>query len=291
MKMDLKQFTEQYDTMMQQMFSAVSDFYARYWGEFFHFAVFDHDGQSWEEALRQTHEGYLNDLRLDTARSIIELACGRGGFSDILAGRTRADVLGVDISAAQLARARHFRRANLRFLQHDIMHIDELAETFDAAVYLDAACYLPDKGTALLKISKILNPGARLLLVDWCRQPGLHRTQEELVLHPFMRYWAVPELETMTSYSKHLGHAGFNILRMEDRTDCVRPNWERGYQQALEGVRSLSLRDIARFAKTGLRAGRKGIQFIKDQFAAAIYIKVGFDAGFLRYTYFLAEKK
>ena len=77
---------------------------------------------------------------------------------------------------------------------------------------------------------------------------------------------------------------------MEDRTARVRRNWEFGYQQALQGIRKIGLRDIARFAKVGLRAGRRGLQLIKEQFPAALYIKVGFDTGFLRYAYFLAER-
>ncbi len=287
---DLKYFKEHYDTSMQEMFAAVSDFYAQYWGDFFHFALFENEQESWEEAFRRTHDGYIEDINLAGARKVIELACGRGGFSDFLARHTQGQVLGIDISRTQLARAKRFERDNLHFQQHDIMHIDELDETFDAVVYMDAACYLPDKAKALTRIHKIMNPGARLLLVDWCKQDGLHRIQEELVLHPFLRYWAVPGLETMTSYKKHLTQAGFTIGRMEDRTSRVKRNWEFGYQQALQGIRQIGPRDIARFAKVGLRAGRRGLQLIKEQFPAAIYIKVGFDTGFLRYAYFLAEK-
>ena len=67
-------------------------------------------------------------------------------------------------------------------------------------------------------------------------------------------------------------------------------NWDYGYEQAVQGIRKISLRDIAGFARVGLRVGRRGLQLMKEQFPAAIYIKVGFDAGFLRYAYFLAEK-
>lgn len=290
MRADLKHFKEQYDTSMQEMFAAVSDFYAQYWGDFFHFAVFDSEDQSWEEAFARTHEAYIRDILLSSTHNVIELACGRGGFSDYMASHTEGDVLGVDISPVQLSRARRFARRNLRFCQQDIMHIDQIGQTFDAVVYMDAACYLPDKARAVTRISSIMNPGARLLLVDWCKQEGLRRVQEELVLHPFMQYWAVPSLETIASYKRHLTRAGLRILQVEDRTSRVGRNWEYGYQQAVQGIQHLSVTDMARLARTGLRAGRKGLQLIKEQFAAALYIKAGFDAGFLRYAYFLAER-
>lgn len=290
METDLKQFREHYDTSMQEMFAAVSDLYAQYWGDFFHFAIFENDQESWEEAFGRTHRRYVEDVQAARAQDVIELACGRGGFCDALANHTPGQVLGIDISGTQLARARRFERNNLHFAQHDIMHIDELGRTFDAVVYMDAACYLPDKALALQRIGKIMNPGARLLLIDWCKQEGLHRMQEELVLHPFMRYWAVPGLETMTSYRKHLAAAGLKIRQVEDLTPKVKRNWEFAYQRAIEGIRTLSLRDMVRLAKAGLRAGRHGMRLIQEQFPAALYIKAGFDAGFLRYAYFLAEK-
>ena len=197
MSTDRKHFKEHYDTGMQEMFAAVSDMYARYWGDFFHFALFDNGQESWEEAIQRTHrrvhgrhpaggrtEGDRAGLR---ARAASRISWPR---------IPRADVLGVDIAPAQLAHARRYKRHNLRFKQHDIMHIDELDETFDAVVFMDAACYLPDKAKAVSKICRIMNPGARFLLIDWCKREGLNRFQEELVLQPFMNYWAVPGLET-----------------------------------------------------------------------------------------------
>ncbi len=282
--------TDHYVTTMQEMFAAVGDMYARHWGEFFHFALFENGEQSWEEAIQKTHQRYMEDIRLASAQKVIELACGRGGFSNILAQNTQGDVLGVDIAPAQLARARRYRRRNLRFKQYDIMHIDELGETFDAVVFMDAACYLPDKAKAVSKISRIMNPGARFLLIEWCKREGLNRFQEELVLQPFMNYWAVPGLETMSSYEKHFTRAGLTILKMEDLTPCIRRNWDHGYEQAVRGIQRLSFRDMAGFVRKGLRVGRRGLQLMKEQFPAAIYIKVGFDAGFLRYVCFLVEK-
>ncbi len=290
MPTDLDSLREHYDTNMQEMFATVSDFYARYWGDFFHFALFENGRETWEQAFERTHRQYIEDINLAAARSVIELACGRGGFSDFMARHSQAEVLGVDISPVQLARARRFQRDNLRFEQHDIMHIDRIGRTFDAVVFMDAACYLPDKAVAMERISTIMNPGARLLLIDWCKQDGLHGFQEELVLHPFLRCWAVPGLETIASYTEHLGRAGLALRRVDDLTPRVRPNWEHAYEQAIQGIRKITLRDAAHLARAGLRRGRRGIRLLKEQFPAAIYIKAGFDAGFLRYAYFLAEK-
>jgi SAM-dependent methyltransferase len=164
------------------------------------------------------------------------VACGGGALSAWLADHTTAEVVGVDLSGGQLAHARRWvaggRRPNLRFLQHDIMHLDELAEPpFDAAICLDAACYLPDRRVALGQIASRLRPGGRLLLVDWCRTQRPAALQRELILEPLCRSWAIADLETAAGYRRLFAAAGLRIHRLEDLSDRVVPNWERAYRR------------------------------------------------------------
>jgi len=272
------------------MFAAVSDLYAEHWGDFFHFAVFEDETEDRDAAFERTHRRYAEALRVDGAAKVLELACGRGAFSEFLAANTAGDVLGIDISRSQLSHAERRRRPNLRFRQQDVMKVDELGETFDAVVFMDAECYLPDKGQAVERIARVMNPGARLLLVAWCKRDGLGGVQEELVLHPFMRYWGIPGLETPKGYRGHFRKAGLRLIEETDLNAKVRRNWDFGYERAIEGVRDFSLTRAARLVWSGLPLGADGIRLIKEQFHAALYIKAGFDSGFLRYTCFLAEK-
>src|SRR6516162_10674845 len=227
--LDVHYFKEHYRESVERMFAAVSDLYAEYWNDFFHFAIFEDGEESWESAFQKTHKRYLEALQISRAKRVLELGCGRGGFSNILAQHTRGTVLGIDLSPAQLSHTKRFNHANLRFKLHDIMHVDDLAETFDAVACLDAALYLPDKALAIARLSKVVAPGGRVLLVDWCRQEGLSAVQEELVLHPFMRYWGAPSLETIGSYRRIFRHSGFSLLDVADLNGQVKRNWEFGY--------------------------------------------------------------
>lgn len=285
-----EELREHYAESVERMFAAVGDLYARYWNDFFHFALFERGDETWKEAFEATHSRYMEALRIRDAQSVADLACGRGGFANLLARNTTGKVLGIDLSRAQLSNCARFRRPNLRFLRHDIMQLDRLGETFDAVSLLDADCYLPDKRSALERISAALRPGGRFLLVSWCSADGLRSTQRELVLEPFMRYWAVPGLETPKSYRAHFAHSGLRLLEEIDLNAWCRRNWEFGYEQALKGVQEISSASAAKLLWTGLRLGHEGIQLLKEQFPAALYIKAGFDSGFLRYRYFLLEK-
>ena len=171
------------------------------------------------------------------------------------------------------------------------MKIDELGETFDAVIFLDAACYLPDKRKALKKIQKVMNPGARLLILDWCKRAGLNFIQEELALHPFMKYWAISGLETSASYEKNFEDLGYHIHEIRDMNDKCKKNWDFSYENGLKGLEELSLKDLPQMLMKGAKAGPAAVRIMKEQFPALLYIKAAFDLGFMRYVYFLVEKQ
>lgn len=276
---------------MAEMFAAVSDLYSKYWHEYFHFALFEEGVESWTTAFENTHRRYMAALKADEAESILVMACGRGGFAHFLATHSDARVLGIDISAAQLSHTAPLKRPNLRFMQHDVMQVDALEERFDAVVCLDAACYFPDKALAVKKTASVIRPGGRLLIVDWCRQENVTRLQNELVLEPFMRYWAVPNLATPAEYRAFLSRSGLEIAAVDDLNDLTRPNWDYAYERALEGVRSLSEETLASLIWKGMKLGPRGVRLMKEQFPAALHIKAAFDLGILRYVAFLAQMR
>ena len=279
-------------------FDALGDLYYAYWGEFFHLALFEpgDDPADLAAAYQRTHERYLEAIEGAAARRILDVACGGGALSAWLADHTNAEVVGIDLSSGQLAHARRWladgRRPNLRFVQHDVMRLDELAgQPFDAALCLDAACYLPDRGAALRGIATRLRPGGRLLLVDWCRVEHSTALQQELILEPLCRYWAIADLATATSYSRSFAAAGLRVRRLDDLSDCVVPNWERGYQVALRALAEpIRLSELLRLAAATVKYGAVAVQAAKDQFQVALLARAAADSGLLRYVSVLAER-
>jgi cyclopropane fatty-acyl-phospholipid synthase-like methyltransferase len=286
---ELKEFKSRYLEIIPSMFSAVSDLYAKYWYDFFHFALFENDKESWETAFERTHWQYFEAVNAARARSILDMACGRGAFTHFLAEHSAAQVLGIDISKGQLRHTHRFQRENLMYKRHDIMKVDELGLKFDAVTFLDAACYLPDKPEALRKVIQVMNPGARFLLVDWCKAENLNSLQEELVLTPFMETWAIPDLRTISQYEDDFIRLGFKILSVKDLNSKVRRDWDYGYESAIKGIQEADVSGLSNLIWKSPLMGSRGAQMAKDQFASALYIKAAFDASFLKYAYFLVE--
>ncbi len=289
---------ENYRENIRNLFGATADLYYARWGEFFHLAIFEQgdDTSDIDAGLERTHRRYFEAIRGESAERILELACGGGAFSQWMAERTPGEVVGVDLSDAQLDYARRRLkerpRPNLRFAEQDIMKIRELDEPpFDAAVYLDAACYLPDKPAALKGIATRLRTSARLLLVDWCRPPRITTLQNELLLEPFYRVWGIPEMETVAAYERALERAGFRLVEVDDLSERVAPNWERGYLEALRALADpITVKQLASIARNAVKYGPQSVRMAKDQFYAVLFAKAAADAGLLRYVYFLAER-
>jgi sterol 24-C-methyltransferase len=279
-------------------FDGLAELYYAYWGEYFHLAVFGpgEDPADLAGAYQRTHQRYLEAIEGTRARRILDLACGGGALSAWLADHTTAQVVGVDLSARQLAHARRWvaggHRPKLTFLQHDVMHLQELAEPpFDAAICLDAACYLPDRRAALGQIATRLRPAGRLLLVDWCRTERPTALQRELILEPLCRSWAIADLETVVGYRRLFAAAGWRIHRLEDLSERVVPNWERGYQAALGALAEpIQLGPLLRLAADTATHGSVVLQAAKDQFQVALLAKAAAESGLLRYVSVLAER-
>jgi SAM-dependent methyltransferase len=92
---------------------------------------------------------------------VIDMACGEGYGSDVLAG-SAASVVGVDANpeAHEHARAR-YRRANLRF-ERDL--IETFSEPADAVVFLQTIEHLQDPGAALEHFRGLVGRGGVVYL-------------------------------------------------------------------------------------------------------------------------------
>lgn len=294
----LQERRDNYRAKMKKIFGATADLYYEHWGEHFHLAIFDQgaDTEDFDAALERTHQRYFKAIDGARVGRILELGCGGGAFAAWMAERTQGEIVGVDISDIQIAHARKWlskgERQNLRFIEHDIMRISDLDEPpFDAAVCLDAACYLPDKQAALQGIATRLRRGARLLLVDWCRAERPTALQEEMILEPFYRYWGIPEMETIVGYEQAFKAAGLRILEFEDLSKHVAANWERGYEASFRALAEPTTLDrLHKMATSTFKYGSHAVQLAKNQFYAALFAKVAAEGGLLRYTCFLGER-
>jgi SAM-dependent methyltransferase len=94
-------------------------------------------------------------------RRVIDMACGEGYGSDVLA-RTAASVVGVEANPEAHEHARlRYRRANLRYAR-DL--VETFSEPADDVVFLQTIEHLADPGAALEHFRSLVGPGGAVYL-------------------------------------------------------------------------------------------------------------------------------
>jgi SAM-dependent methyltransferase len=188
-------------------------------------------------------------LRVPPGGTLLDLACGRGGYGLEIAARTGARLVGVDFSAEAVRQARQQAGQLDRTAGYAVA---DLAATglgtgaADAVLCVDAIQFAPEPAAAYRELRRVLAPAGRAVLTCWeALDPADDR---------------VPDRLRRVSLRNGLAAAGFSGIEVTERPGwraAERSMWEEaaaldpGDDPALqsfhaEGIRSLDIFTLLR---------------------------------------------
>jgi len=138
-----------------------------------------HEGDTWtihaeryDATDRRIWQAFLDRGPVAASDHVLDIGCGTGKPTrDLAAVASTGRVLGVDLSARMLERARAQAEAegltNVEFLQADAQVHPFDAETFDIAVSAFGVMFFNDPTAAFANIGRALKPGGRLGVLAW----------------------------------------------------------------------------------------------------------------------------
>ena len=147
------------------------------WGEHIHLGYYSRSSKSTD--FKQAKIDFVHQLvrwsgldKLPKGSRIIDIGCGIGGSSRILARDYGFDVVGIAISAEQVKRATQLTSNDLscRFRVMDALNLEFKDGSFDGVWSVEAGAHILDKQLYADEMFRVLRPGGVLAVADWNRR-------------------------------------------------------------------------------------------------------------------------
>lgn len=261
-----------------------------YWGEHIHLGYYGAPPERRDFLTAKTD--FVHEMvrwggidRLPAGTTVLDVGCGIGGSSRILARDYGFDVTGVTISPNQVKRATELTPPGVsaRFQVDDAMALSFPDASFDVVWSIEAGPHMPDKALFARELLRVLKPGGVLLVADWNqrddRQVPLN-FWEKPVMRQLLDQWSHPAFASIEEFSELLEATQFvdGTVMTDDWTTQTLPSWLDSIWQGI-----IRPEGLVRFGLPG---------FIKSvrEVPTLLLMRLAFGAGLCRFGMFRAVR-
>jgi MPBQ/MSBQ methyltransferase len=223
--------------------------------------------------------------KLPKGTTVLDVGCGIGGSSRILAKDYGFEVTGVTLSPKQVQRATELtpEGVNAKFQVDDALALSFGDNSFDVVWSIEAGPHMPDKAKYAQEMVRVLKPGGILVVADWNQRDDRQKPLnfwERLVMRQLLDQWSHPAFSSIEGFSELIAETGLieGEVITADWTQETLPSWLESIWQGI--VRPEGL----------IRFGLSG--FIKSlrEVPTMLLMRVGFGSGLCRFGMFRAVK-
>ncbi len=210
-------------------YDGLDGYYRELWGEHVHHGLWSGpaDRAPVDVATRGLAELVIGMARLPPDARVVDVGCGYGATSRLLAREHGARVTGLTLSSAQAAYAAAVggRPGDPEILVRNWLENGLPAAEADAVVAIECLSHMPDKPRAFGELARVLKPGGRLVLTDWLACSRRSAWRDRGLLEPICAEGRLPSMHTPAEYGKLLREAGFAVERFEDLSRQTSRTW------------------------------------------------------------------
>ncbi len=217
----------------------------RLWGEHIHLGFY-HPKKKID--FREAKEQFVHELvswsgldKLPRGSRVLDVGCGIGGSSRILANYYGFNVTGITISPAQVKRARELTsfECKCNFEVMDALDLKFEDGTFDGVWSVEAGAHMKNKTKFADQMLRTLRPGGYLALADWNSRDLKNKPPsiiEKLILKQLLEQWAHPKFMSIKDFSSILynNKNSSGPVIFENWNLYTNPSW---FDSIFEGIR------------------------------------------------------
>lgn len=174
----------------------------------------------------------IDKTQIQAGQRFVDLGCGVGEPAIKLAKAKNCLVDGITISEFQQQSATSRAEAegmqdSLRFIHGSALELPSQDQFYDGGWFFESIFHMGHRA-ALLEASRVLKPGATLVLTDL---PVLPTTTEDFKV--FVQEHIHSSFVAKQDYPELMAEAGFELLEIEDITENVMPQLVPKFKQTL----------------------------------------------------------
>lgn len=261
-----------------------------YWGEHIHLGHYGSPPR--RKDFLEAKADFVHEMvkwggldKLPPGTTVLDVGCGIGGSSRILAKDYGFQVTGITISPKQVERAIQLTPEGVtaKFQVDNALNLSFPDNSFDVVWSIEAGPHMPDKAKYAQEMMRVLKPGGILVVADWNQRDDRQKPLnfwEKIVMRQLLDQWSHPSFSSIEGFSEQIAETGMvqGEVITADWTKETLPSWLESVWQGI--VRPEGL----------IRFGLSG--FIKSlrEVPTMILMRIAFGSGLCRFGMFKAVK-
>lgn len=261
-----------------------------YWGEHIHLGHYGSPPR--RKDFLEAKADFVHEMvkwggldKLPRGTKVLDVGCGIGGSTRILAKDYGFEATGITISPKQVQRATELtpEGVSAKFQVDNALDLSFPDNSFDVVWSIEAGPHMPDKNKYAQEMMRVLKPGGTLVVADWNQRDDRKvplNWWERIVMRQLLDQWSHPSFSSIEGFSEQIAETGLvdGDVVTADWTQETLPSWLESVWQGI--VRP---QGIIKFGLSG---------FIKSlrEVPTMILMRVGFGSGLCRFGMFKAVK-
>jgi tocopherol O-methyltransferase len=205
---------------IQDHYDRLSPYYALFWGNHIHHGYWKKESESASRAQENLVHELVGFAGVQEGDRVLDVGCGLGGSSMMLASAFGCSTVGLSISAVQIAAACGAARSaalseRCDFLVADAARLPIRESAFDVVWSVECTEHIADKRALFSSLATLLKPGGRFAIAAWVK------ASDDALVDRVCRAFLCPNLGTVEQYLEWIPGA-----RHRDITAHVLPTWK-----------------------------------------------------------------